>query len=155
MRGLIALGLFWVSLGGGTAVAAPGGVHYDPDSPSGQEYALPLDEARNQGGGGSSGPSTEPFGEGVAPREGSSSTAPGGGHGDERADAGGQNRGGGGEQDSGQAKASDDAATAARPEVATAAVQTTAARTGLLIAAVALALAAAVGLFARHIVKRP
>jgi hypothetical protein len=38
------------SLGSATlpASAAAGGVHFDPESPAGKEYALPLDEARNE-----------------------------------------------------------------------------------------------------------
>jgi hypothetical protein len=37
--------------GVGTAAAAPSGVHFDPDSPAGQEYALPLERAREEAGG--------------------------------------------------------------------------------------------------------
>jgi hypothetical protein len=32
--------------------ASAGGVHFDPDSPAGKEYALPLPEARNEAAGG-------------------------------------------------------------------------------------------------------
>lgn len=48
-------------------------VHFDPDSPAGKEYALPLDQAREEaaGVGKSDGPAGEKaplFGEGVTPR---------------------------------------------------------------------------------------
>ena len=33
------------------AAAASGGVHFDPDSPAGQEYALPLERAREEAAG--------------------------------------------------------------------------------------------------------
>jgi hypothetical protein len=37
--------------------SAAGGVHFDPESPAGKEYALPLDEARNEAAGtGNEGP---------------------------------------------------------------------------------------------------
>src|SRR3954469_3314415 len=67
-----------VVLGGATptaAAAAEPGVHVDPGSPAGKEYALPLDQAKRDAGagtgqagrpGGSSGRSAL-FGEGIKP----------------------------------------------------------------------------------------
>ncbi len=51
MRNL--LGLFAASalLVPGSAVAADKGVHVDPGSPAGKEYAVPLDQGRHQGAG--------------------------------------------------------------------------------------------------------
>src|SRR5690349_19568187 len=70
--------------------AAEKGVHFDPESPAGKEYALPLDQARNEGAGktgvGKDG-SIEPaplFGEGVGGSGGSGGeAAPHGGRGSE------------------------------------------------------------------------
>ena len=55
--------------GTGMAIAQEDGVHVDPDSPAGKEYALPLDSARRDaaGGGGSAAPSDQPlFGAGIS-----------------------------------------------------------------------------------------
>jgi hypothetical protein len=57
MRGLQSgsAAVFCLSLmlvGGGAANAQGQGVHVDPDSPAGKEYALPLDQARRDAGGG-------------------------------------------------------------------------------------------------------
>jgi hypothetical protein len=67
-------------LGAWDAAAAYGGVHFDPDSPAGKEYALPLERAREeaagtgtQGESGSSGEGAPLFGAGVSgsgPRSG-------------------------------------------------------------------------------------
>lgn len=70
----------------GPAAAAEKGVHFDPGSPAGTEYALPLAQARNEGSGksgvGKDG-SVEPaplFGEGVGgPGSSAGAAAPGGG----------------------------------------------------------------------------
>jgi hypothetical protein len=69
------------------AAAQSAGVHVDPDSPAGTEYAIPLEEARRQGSGGGDpgaggraggGPRPAPlFGEGIEP--GPSASGPGGG----------------------------------------------------------------------------
>lgn len=63
--------------------ASAGGVHFDPESPAGKEYALPLSQARNEGAGktgiGEHG-TVEPaplFGEGVSGRKEEPSSAPG------------------------------------------------------------------------------
>lgn len=74
-------------------VATAAEVHFDPDSPAGKEYALPLDQARDEAAGGKAAdrPTGVPaplFGAGVEPRDG----APG---------AGGSGESGG--QDSGEA----------------------------------------------------
>ncbi len=76
------------------ASAAEPGVHADPGSPSGKEYALPFDQARHGGGGGSSStnhlggggganpgsaPSDPRFGQGITPARGA--RAPGTGSG--------------------------------------------------------------------------
>jgi hypothetical protein len=173
-RGLIALTLSaWLAFAGGTAVAAPDdGVHYDPDSPSGQEYALPLDQARDQGGG--KGRDAAPFGEGIEPPADSGSTTPGasgsGGDGGGGSGAGGSGNGGAdrnggsgssgsgggtGRDGAGSAGGSGSSSTSARPEVTTASVQGTAAQTGLLIALGAVLAAAAAGFAARRFRQRP
>lgn len=64
--------------------ASAGGVHFDPDSPAGKEYALPLDQARDEaaGVGKSDGPAGEKaplFGEGVTKGGGSAEPGPSGG----------------------------------------------------------------------------
>jgi hypothetical protein len=63
--------LYWLAVPAEGAVA--GGVHFDPESPAGKEYALPLAQARNEamGGGGSddgSGASAPLFGAGISGR---------------------------------------------------------------------------------------
>jgi hypothetical protein len=45
----VALTLLLMVNATGVAAAQEDGVHYDPDSPAGKEYALPLDRARAQG----------------------------------------------------------------------------------------------------------
>ena len=57
--------------GAGVAGAQDNGVHVDPDSPAGKEYALPLDSARRDAGGtpngtGAAGASAPLFGAGVS-----------------------------------------------------------------------------------------
>jgi hypothetical protein len=61
------------------AFAQQDGVFVDPDSPSGKEYAVPLDQARGEAaGGGKSAPGEEPlFGEGIKPPSGDSGKAQG------------------------------------------------------------------------------
>ncbi len=58
------------ALPGPCAVARAGGVHFDPESPAGKEYGLPLPEARGEGlgsqTGGSSGRPPPLFGIGVS-----------------------------------------------------------------------------------------
>jgi hypothetical protein len=52
-----------------SAGATPPGLHVDPDSPGGKEYAIPLDQARDAAGGGSSyggGSGSHLFGVGVS-----------------------------------------------------------------------------------------
>ena len=81
---------------GATIPAAPAGaqpgVHVDPGSPAGKEYALPLDQARREargGGGSDSGRQKSPtgrsalFGEGIEPSRGrgAGKTAGGAAHG--------------------------------------------------------------------------
>jgi hypothetical protein len=64
-------------LGAGAVFAADDGVHVDPDSPAGKEYALPLETARSDAGGGdgsdSGGTGKAPiFGAGISTRGGAS-----------------------------------------------------------------------------------
>ena len=73
------------------AVAQEDGVHYDPDSPAGKEYAIPLQEARRVGGnddaqvappsgtgsGGSGGADETLFGAGVTAAAGDGKDRPG------------------------------------------------------------------------------
>jgi hypothetical protein len=70
------------------AAAAAGGVHFDPDSPAGQEYALPLERAREeaagtQGQSGSGEKGAALFGAGVSGGgpSGSAAAGPGGSQG--------------------------------------------------------------------------
>jgi hypothetical protein len=154
----------WLLLAGGTSVAAArDGVHYDPDSPSGQEYALPLDDARGQGGGGGGGDNSSgavPFGQGVKPPSGppgapavtqtpstGGDSGSGGGSSNGGDRSGNGHGGGSGADSSGSAHPGSDRSLA-RPEITTASVQGSAAQTGLIIALAAVAaalLAAAVG----------
>jgi hypothetical protein len=72
-------------LGAGATLAAPAaalepGVHIDPGSPAAKEYALPLSQARQTGGGSTSpGASEIPFGVGIKPPNsgGSGKSGPG------------------------------------------------------------------------------
>ncbi len=64
--------------------AAANGVHFDPNSPAGKEYALPLDQARDEAAGvgksdGPAGKKAPLFGEGVS--SGGSGSGPGAGDG--------------------------------------------------------------------------
>ena len=99
MRGLQngSAAVFCLSLmlvGGGVANAQGQGVHVDPDSPAGKEYALPLDQARRDAGGGladgkSRGAHRAPlFGAGISSEGGSSGGGGASTGGGERATAG-------------------------------------------------------------------
>ena len=85
---LVVLGA--VALGAGVASAQDRGVHVDPDSPAGKEYALPLDSARQDASGGPSGTAATGngaplFGAGIskaADRGGGDRSGSGGGQGD-------------------------------------------------------------------------
>jgi hypothetical protein len=92
-----------LSLAGLTAAggaAAEKGVHFDPNSPAGKEYALPLDQARNEasGGGGpeEAGSGTE-SGE-AAPLFGAGVSGPGATAGSVQGHHGGGASGGGGRE---------------------------------------------------------
>jgi len=96
-----------IVLGLGTGVAAAAEVHFDPDGPAAKEYALPLDQAREEGAraGESDGPAGEKaplFGAGVGGAAGGSGSggggSPGSGDGGGTATAG---AGGAGSQQSG------------------------------------------------------
>jgi hypothetical protein len=69
----------------GATLAAPAaalepGVHVDPGSPAAKEYALPLSQARQTGGGSTSpGASETPFGVGIEPPKSGGSGKSGGG----------------------------------------------------------------------------
>lgn len=61
-------------------VATAAEVHFDPDSPAGKEYALPLDQARDEAAGGKAadrppGVPAPLFGEGVEARDGAPGSA--------------------------------------------------------------------------------
>ena len=167
-RGLIAVIVTaWLSLAGGTTVAvADNGVHYDPDSPSGQEYALPLDDARGQAGGGGGGSDqssgTAPFGQGVKPPPSNPPAAPSGPSVSGSSGGTGDRNGSGGDRsgnrdrngDSGVSTRSGGSASVSRPEVTTASVQTLAAQTGLLIALAAVLAAAVAAVVGRRLFRR-
>jgi hypothetical protein len=96
---LAALGLLMAA---GDAMAQSDGVHVDPDTPAGKEYALPLDKARqdvapNSGTHGSESGDTELFGAGISKRDG------GGGQGDGQGSGAGAEGGGGDRADGKQA----------------------------------------------------
>jgi hypothetical protein len=73
--GLVGSAVWALAANPASSVAA-NGVHFDPDSPAGKEYALPLDQARNEAAGdegskeigsdGESAQSASLFGEGVS-----------------------------------------------------------------------------------------
>jgi hypothetical protein len=69
LAGVVVLAaLCWLAVPGAGAVA--GGVHFDPESPAGKEYALPLAQARNEATGeGGSSASAPLFGAGISGRE--------------------------------------------------------------------------------------
>ena len=72
------------------AWAQEDGVFVDPDSPAAKEYALPLEQARREAGGGSQGAGADAaplFGEGVKP-SGNAATARGGDDGERSTAAG-------------------------------------------------------------------
>lgn len=85
--GLVGLAACASAASPASSVAA-NGVHFDPDSPAGKEYALPLDQARNEaageegteeiGSGGESAESAPLFGKGVS-RGGAEAAQPNGG----------------------------------------------------------------------------
>lgn len=84
--------------------ALAGEVHFDADSPAGKEYALPLDQAREEaaGAGKTDGPAGEKaplFGEGVSNAGGGTGTGGGsaGGAGGETATGGGESQSQGGQ----------------------------------------------------------
>src|SRR5665811_1977608 len=70
LAGLVVLATLGALAASGQRAVAKGGVHFDPDSPAGKEYALPLDEARDEAVGegqpdGASGASAPLFGVGT------------------------------------------------------------------------------------------
>jgi hypothetical protein len=140
------------------AFGADDGIHYDPDTPSGQEYALPLEQARGDAGGSpdSGAGSAPPFGAGIEPG------APSGAQGPEAQGGGAGNDTGGTGDSSGRpsgqtrdsAPSAERSSAGSRPEIATDAVQKSAATTGLLIGALALAFAGAASLLARRVRAR-
>jgi hypothetical protein len=87
----------------GTALAQDPGVHFDPGSPAGKEYAIPLAEGRAEGAGTTNqrAAANTPFGAGIVPPGGGA--GPGGG-GD--GDAGGSGTGNEARGENGGAKGS-------------------------------------------------
>src|SRR4051812_2484046 len=83
VRGMPAMFVLSALIAPGSAVAAQPGVTYDPRSPAGKEYALPLDSARGVGTGSNAGtspgrPRAEAppvFGAGITPAQPSPSPA--------------------------------------------------------------------------------
>jgi hypothetical protein len=72
-----------VTVPAGPSAAQPG-VHVDPGSPAGKEYALPLDQARRDGGSAGAGHKSQSgrsalFGEGIKPSPGHGAGKTGGG----------------------------------------------------------------------------
>lgn len=131
--------------------AEAGEVHFDPESPAGKEYALPLQQARNEalggggestpGGGGSAGAATPLFGVGVGGEGGGS--GPGGG----TARPGGESKPEGGDEGAQSGRSGDlpesDSGSARAGAAATASYSE---GEGLLLLAGILTLGAAIGL---------
>jgi hypothetical protein len=82
----------------GAAWAIDPGIHFDPGSPSGKEYAIPLSQGRAEGAGTTNqqGAATTLFGVGVRPPGGGSGPGAGGGGGSGTGGGGGSTKGGGG-----------------------------------------------------------
>lgn len=145
-RPLCGAALLLLLLASPVAAQEPG-VHVDPNSPAGKEYAIPIDQARRQaegasganGGHGSSG-SAGLFGAGISARGGRGGS--GGGH------SGGSAKGSGGSGTSGGAASQGAKRASARPAIAasTGAGGNATLLTGGLVAAVLLA-GALLGLF--------
>jgi hypothetical protein len=141
-----------VAVGGGVASAQDSGVHVDPNSPAGKEYALPLDSARRDASGGASsggsgGDSAPLFGAGISRGGGSSgesATSSGSGSGDGKAN-GARDGGSGG---SGSSVGGVDATQAARAVADTGSGLSAGALT-LLIALGVLAVGGLIGLSVR------
>jgi hypothetical protein len=101
-----------------SAGATPPGLHVDPESPGGKEYAIPLDQARNDAGGGSQyggGSGSHLFGVGVSAAAGSggSGSSGAGGSGSSGGSSSGGSASGGGKSDSGSSKADGGSGSAA------------------------------------------
>jgi hypothetical protein len=80
LRASLAVGI--CLLAAPSAGATPPGLHVDPNSPGGKEYAIPLDQARDNAGGGGSqssggGSGSHLFGVGVGGSDGGSSGSAG------------------------------------------------------------------------------
>lgn len=154
----VAVSLVGLLLGGsGVAMAQGKGVHVDPDSPAGKEYALPLDSARREAGGGSGAPSAGGGG-GSAPLFGAGISE----RGDSSVEGGSASGGGGSASGDGQSKRSrgggeDDGGAAPRDAGATQRARVVADTRGglsagvltLLIALGVLAVGGLIGLSAR------
>lgn len=157
--GLLALLALWAMALGSRAEA--GEVHFDPESPAGKEYALPLQQARNEalgtgggeaapgaGGGGGAGAAAPLFGVGVGGKGGGS--GPGGegagrSGGSSKAEGRGQGSGGGGASPAGK-RGSDDAGAAASASYS--------GSQGLLLLAGILVLGALIGLGLRALTRQ-
>jgi hypothetical protein len=144
-----------LAVGGGIASAQDKGVHVDPNSPAGKEYALPLDSARREASGGassgsSSGDSAPLFGAGISRGGGSSgggASSPGSGPGDGKAN-GTRDGGSGGSGGNGSSLGGVDATQAARAVADTGGGLSAGALT-LLIALGVLAVGGLIGLSVR------
>jgi hypothetical protein len=90
LAALAALAMSWATPSLEAASSLEPGVHVDPGSPAAKEYALPLNQARQTGGGSSSQSSSEGalFGAGIKPPS-SGSPRGGGGRSDAHTPAGG------------------------------------------------------------------
>ena len=135
-------------------------VHFDPESPAGKEYALPLQQARNEalgtsggenapGGGGSAGAAAPLFGVGVSGRGKGGGPGPG---------AAGAARTGGGSKAAGRGHGSENGKTSpessGNPSAGAASSASYSDGQGLLLLAGILILGAVIGLGLRGLVRQ-
>ena len=157
-RGLLLI-LCALALAMPAAAGAADEIFVDPGSPSGKEYALPIDSARKQAAGDARGPSsrtkgTPLFGEGVGDRDAGGAGGGGGGGSDDGGGGGGATKGSGDKADAER----DDAdggtpvtarAQAASPDGGAGTIAIIGAGAGVLL------LGAAIGLILRRRSARP
>src|SRR3954452_7944237 len=92
LRASLALGI--CLLAASPAGATPPGLHVDPDSPGGKEYAIPLDQARDDATGGGGGSGSHLFGVGVGGSDGGDSSSGGSDGSGDGAGSGSSDKGG-------------------------------------------------------------